>query len=173
MTRQEMFNLIVEKCWGGEIKKKFGLPYISCSNEKLAAFIAEKQGSKKSTEKQENKEKKEVNTSKPKKTQEQLLAEISARVDAYKESTRDIREKSEKLDEYTKLLSQVKEADAFILTKDGSCDVNEKGVIYDSCIKMKFDDNEFVRELLVCFITERINSMLDSIDKTKKQLKAI
>ena len=105
MTRQEMFNLIVEKNWGGEIKKKFGLPYISCSNEILAAFIADKQGSKKSTEKQENKEKKEVNTSKPKKTQEQLLAEISARVDAYKESTRDIREKSKKLDEYTKLLS--------------------------------------------------------------------
>ena len=172
MTRQEMFNLIVEKNWGAEIKKKFGLPYISCSNEKLAAFIAEKQGSKKSTGKKENKEQ-EVNTSKPKKTQEQLLAEINARVDAYKESTRDIREKSKKLDEYTKLLSQVKEADAFILTEDSICDVNGEGVIYDSCIKMKFDDNEFVRELLVCFLTERINSLLDSIDKTQKQLKAI
>lgn len=168
MTRQEMFSLIVEKNWGGEIKKKYGRAYISCSNDVLSEFVAEKQKGQKSAEpkKSETKQKKQ-------KTQEELLAEINERVEKYKESTKDIREKSAKLDSYTKLLKQVKECDAFLILKDGKPSTTEDDVILDDEIKFKFEDNDFVRELLVCFVTERINVLLDSIDKTQKSLKTI
>ena len=168
MTRQEMFSLIVEKNWSDEIKKKYGRAYISCSNDVLSEFVAEKQKGQKSAEpkKSETKQKKQ-------KTQEELLTEINERVEKYKESTKDIREKSAKLDSYTKLLEQVKECDAFLILKDGEPSTTKDDVIRDDEIKFKFEDNDFVRELLVCFVTERINVLLDSIDKTQKSLKTI
>lgn len=168
MTRQEMFNLIVEKNWGDEIKKKYGRAYVSCSNDVLSEFVAEKQKGQKSAEpkKSETKQKKQ-------KTQEELLAEINERVEKYKESTKDIREKSAKLDSYTKLLKQVNGCDAFLILADGNPSITEDKVVRENEIKFKFEDNDFVRELLVCFVTERINALLDSIDKTKKSLKTL
>ena len=174
MTRQEMYNLILEKNWNDEIMKEYKRPYSSCTNDVLAAFIAKRTyadvtGNKTTSSEQEKQ--KEKPKEKPK-TQEELLKEINERVDAYKESTRDIRQKSEKLDEYTNLLGHVKSANSFIITSRRDCS-NDDGLVDNSYIKLKFDDNEFVRELLMCFLTERINALLDSIDKTKRQLKAI
>lgn len=178
MTRQEMYGIIVEKGWKDEIKKKYGKPYTSCSDVDLAAFIMEKQGSKNDTDEQ-SATKKDENSTKPKKTQEELLQDILARVDNYKASTQELRNNTAKLESYTNLLEQVKKHDTFILTTSENYSTfqnpnkeEKEYLLKKEYIKVKFEDSEFVRELLICIITERINKLMDTIEKTQKQMKA-
>ena len=170
MTRQEMFNLIVKKKWNNEILGKYGRPYSSCSNDILAAFIEEKQKGSSVQEKSEQAKKEKEEKQKPK-TQDEILREILARVDSYKASTEELRNNTDKLDSYTKLLEKVKRCKSFIITCSERYD--EGDVIKTENAKMVFEDSEFVRELLICFITERINSLMDSIEKTQNKMKAV
>lgn len=170
MTRQEMFNLIVKKKWNNEILGKYGHPYSSCSNSTLAAFIEEKQTGSSMQENGELVKKEKQEKQKPK-TQDEILQEILARVDSYKASTEELRNNTDKLDSYTKLLEKVKRCKSFIITCSES--YGEGDVIKKDNTEMVFDDSEFVRELLICFITERINSLMDSIEKTQNKMKAV
>lgn len=186
MTRQEMYNLIVKNKWANEVLTMYGRSYSSCSNDILAAFIAEKgkatvtdaKDDKKAQAKQaETKQNTQDKVEKVKpKTQEEILNEVLARVNNYKASTEELRKNTGKLEEYTDLLKNVKEADAFLVSTSKNYPAienpNDKGkyLIAESGIRLKFDDTEFVRELLICFITERINKLMDEINKNQKEI---